>query len=84
MAMSFMVERVAELDRAEIRRSVMERFSVERMADAYEEVYREMLEGGPGRKDVPRAADASAEEAAGVIPAERLTTRRADRAVSAG
>jgi glycosyltransferase involved in cell wall biosynthesis len=83
LAMAFVVDRVAELDRAEIRRSVLERFSVERMADAYEKVYREMIAGGPERIDVPEPKTEDDDAAAGVIPAERLTTRRADRAVSA-
>lgn len=39
-AMAFRVDRVAALDRAAIRRSVLERFSVEAMATAYEDVYR--------------------------------------------
>ena len=84
MAMAFTVDRVAELDRAAIRQSVLERFSVERMADAYEQVYREIIAGGPDRMDVPSQESAADQAAAGVIPAERLTTRRADRAVSAG
>jgi len=39
-AMAFRVDRVAWLDRRAIRRSVLERFSVEAMATAYEDVYR--------------------------------------------
>jgi glycosyltransferase involved in cell wall biosynthesis len=42
-AMAFYVDRVADLDRAEIRESVIDRFSVERMTDGYEAIYREML-----------------------------------------
>lgn len=45
-AMAFKVDRVADLDRKAIRASVMERFSVERMTDGYEAVYRGAL-GGP-------------------------------------
>jgi glycosyltransferase involved in cell wall biosynthesis len=41
--MAFMVERVAELDRAEIRASVIDRFSASRMADAYEALYVRLL-----------------------------------------
>ena len=44
-AMAFKVERVADLDRGAIRESVLDRFSVERMTDRYEAVYRAMLEG---------------------------------------
>ena len=39
-AMAFRVDRVASLDRAAIRRSVLERFSAEAMTTAYEDVYR--------------------------------------------
>lgn len=39
-AMAFRIDRVASLDRAGIRRSVLERFSAEAMATAYEDVYR--------------------------------------------
>lgn len=42
-AMAAAVERVGALDRAEIRRSVVSRFSAERMADGYEAVYARML-----------------------------------------
>ena len=42
-AMAFKVDRVATLDREAIRASVIERFSVERMTDGYERVYRGVL-----------------------------------------
>ena len=42
-AMAFKVDRVAALDREAIRASVLERFSVERMTDGYEAVYRDVL-----------------------------------------
>ncbi len=41
--LAFQVERVGELDRAGIRRSVLERFSARRMTDRYEELYRRIL-----------------------------------------
>jgi glycosyltransferase involved in cell wall biosynthesis len=44
-AMAFKVDRVADLDRAAIRESVLERFSVERMTDRYEAVYAKLLRG---------------------------------------
>jgi len=44
--MAFNIDRVAELDRAEIRASVLERFSAARMTDQYEAIYRSMLESG--------------------------------------
>ena len=42
-AMAFKVDRVGDLDRAAIRESVIDRFSVERMTDGYEAIYRAML-----------------------------------------
>lgn len=71
-AMAFKVDRVASLDRQAIRESVIERFSVERMADRYEAVYAELL-AGPASEVVPVMADEA------VIPAERLANRREDR-----
>ena len=41
--LAFLVERVAELDRAAIRASVIDRFSATRMADGYEALYARML-----------------------------------------
>ena len=49
--MAFVVERVTELDRDEISRSVVERFSTGRMTDGYEAVYRRLLD------DAGRTAD---------------------------
>ena len=46
-AMAFRVDRVADLDRQAIRESVIERFSVERMTDGYEAIYRERLAASP-------------------------------------
>jgi len=43
--LAFSVPRVAELDRAEIRASVIDRFSAARMADGYEALYRRILGG---------------------------------------
>jgi len=43
------VEKVVELDRTEIRRRALERFSQARMVDEYEAVYRRLLEPGEGR-----------------------------------
>lgn len=82
-AMAFSVERVAQLDRAAIRTSVLDRFSAERMTDGYEAVYRQVLEGqaaGTTAADV-RARLAAGDEPVGtddssVIPAERLPDRR--------
>ena len=41
--MTFMVDRVATLDRDAIRTSVIDRFSAKRMADSYEALYRRLL-----------------------------------------
>ena len=69
-AMAFKVDRIADLDRQAIRESVLERFSVGRMTDGYEAIYRSLLPqsregtGGPGRmlpRDVP-AGDRSGVE----------------------
>ncbi len=60
--MAFLVERVAELDRAAIRTDVRDRFSACRMVDGYEDVYARVLSGGgvhgrePGFEHGPIAA----------------------------
>ena len=46
-AMAFKVDRIADLDREAIRESVIERFSIERMTDGYEAIYRDMLRRRP-------------------------------------
>jgi glycosyltransferase involved in cell wall biosynthesis len=42
--LAFLVDRVEELDRAQIRASVIDRFSAGRMAEAYEVVYRRAID----------------------------------------
>jgi glycosyltransferase involved in cell wall biosynthesis len=42
--MAFFVDRVADLDRAEIRASVINRFSAARMADEYETIYERLID----------------------------------------
>ncbi|MFP5342641.1 MAG: glycosyltransferase family 4 protein [Candidatus Limnocylindria bacterium] len=69
-AMAFLVDRVGELDRAEVRRSVIERFSLERMVDGYEAIYRTML-----ARTGPEGRRAALDDVA-VIPASRLEERR--------
>ena len=52
--LAFQVPQVEDLDRAEIRRSVIERFSATRMADSYEEIYRRLIaerSAGPAQRD---------------------------------
>lgn len=81
-AMAFMLDRVADLDRAAIRASVLDRFSAERMTDGYEAVYRQILgESDADDGTTEPAADTASESGADhVIPADRLSARRADRA----
>ena len=55
------VERVHDLDRAEIRRRALERFSPVRMTDEYERVYRRLLEDRRSRP--PAATDTRSPEA---------------------
>jgi glycosyltransferase involved in cell wall biosynthesis len=74
-AMTFMVDRVDDLDRAAIRASVLERFSVERMTDGYEAVYGAML-AGPGSTG---SREDGGDGDPAVMPAERLATGRGDR-----
>ena len=69
--MAFKVDRVDDLDRAAIRGSVIDRFSVERMTDGYEAVYERML-GGDASGQAPAGGDR-------IIPAERLSSRREGR-----
>jgi glycosyltransferase involved in cell wall biosynthesis len=54
--LAFKVPEVESLDRRAIRASVLERFSAERMADAYEAVYRRVL-GRESNGDKPRIVD---------------------------
>jgi glycosyltransferase involved in cell wall biosynthesis len=49
-AMAFKVDRIEDLDREAIRESVIDRFSVERMTDGYEAIYRDMLTHRSGRE----------------------------------
>lgn len=72
-AMAFVLDRVADLDRAAIRASVLDRFSAERMTDGYEDVYRQVLGETSSGDGFATAGDH-------VIPADRLSARRADRA----
>jgi glycosyltransferase involved in cell wall biosynthesis len=65
-AMTFKVRRVDDLDRRAIRESVIERFSVERMTDGYEAIYRTMLAGKvtpdeiAGPDDAPTTSETAA------------------------
>jgi glycosyltransferase involved in cell wall biosynthesis len=46
--LAFLTARVAELDRADIRASVLDRFSAGRMTTAYEQLYREVVAAAHG------------------------------------
>jgi glycosyltransferase involved in cell wall biosynthesis len=50
--MAFYVDRVADLDRAAIRASVIDRFSAARMADDYEAIYERLIADAPGAEPV--------------------------------
>jgi glycosyltransferase involved in cell wall biosynthesis len=71
-AMAFKVDRVEDLDRKLIRESVIDRFSVERMTDGYEAIYRRMLRR-PTRDRGP----------VGVMAKEEAEPRASDRAGAA-
>jgi glycosyltransferase involved in cell wall biosynthesis len=51
--MAYQIARVETLDRAEIRSSVIDRFSAGRMTDGYEEIYRTMIESAGGLGATP-------------------------------
>ena len=64
--LAFQVPQVEDLDRAEIRRSVLERFSATRMADGYEEIYRRLIAERSGdRADRADGADRDGRPAIG-------------------
>ncbi len=79
IAMAFLVDRVADLDRAAIRASVLERFSVEKMTDRYEAVYEKLLVGSAaaggaedGGDDEGDAADEPQRIAIPILREDRL------------
>ena len=51
--LAFLTARVAELDRAEIRASVLDRFSAGRMTTAYEQLYAEVVAAARGAGPAP-------------------------------
>jgi glycosyltransferase involved in cell wall biosynthesis len=59
--LAFQVDRVADLDRAAIRSSVIDRFSARRMADGYEALYERIL-GGDGSDGAARDGRGGREE----------------------
>lgn len=69
-AMAFLVDRAAELDRAAIRESVLERFSARRMADGYEAVYWRILDAIAGPGEGPGSDDG--------VTLTPIATRRVD------
>jgi glycosyltransferase involved in cell wall biosynthesis len=66
--LAFLVDRVGRLDRQEIRRSVLERFSAERMADDYERIYARRLQRA-GRDDLVPIAVNGGSPSVSVSPA---------------
>jgi glycosyltransferase involved in cell wall biosynthesis len=78
-AMAFKVDRVVDLDRRAIRESVLDRFSVERMTDRYEAVYRELLERpGAGRSSRPAVHVVGSDDTDDTDP-EPISAAGADR-----
>ena len=73
-AMAFVVERVGDLDRRDIRDSVLDRFSVERMTDRYEAVYGAMLETPAADSATPHGTSDD-----DLSEPEQLAARRGDR-----
>jgi glycosyltransferase involved in cell wall biosynthesis len=72
--------RIAALDRTEIRRRALSRFSVERMTADYEEVYRQVIAAPRGRPDVsPRWTPVSGNGTARSDPLAAKTTADAMR-----
>jgi glycosyltransferase involved in cell wall biosynthesis len=67
--MAFKVDRVAELDRAAISRSVRDRFSAKRMTDRYEAIYRTALGESGDETELEPAASGGADGATGATVA---------------
>jgi glycosyltransferase involved in cell wall biosynthesis len=71
------VELVPRLDRARIRERALERFSADRMVEAYEHVYRDVIAShGPGARDSDRTAVRRAPLPVFAFNAERPRARR--------
>ena len=77
--MAFRVAGVADLDRAAIRRSVLQRFSATRMTDAYEALYRSMLDVATPSSDGVRSDEPRAVGPGRVTP---LTAARSESAAA--
>ena len=71
-AMAFFADRLAGLDRREIRERVIERFSAARMTDRYEELYARMVEAAEA-STVPGERVADAEEVAEALATDLPT-----------
>lgn len=79
-AMAFKVDRVADLDRAAIRESVLERFSVERMTDRYEAVYARLLRDSGASEADDEGGDSDGDDGDGPEPRRiAIPIHRADR-----
>jgi glycosyltransferase involved in cell wall biosynthesis len=81
-AMAFKVDRVADLDREAIRRSVIERFSTERMTDGYEAVYRARL-GGADTSGGDEQVTEEHDDVSGVVAPDPPVARREGRPAAA-
>jgi glycosyltransferase involved in cell wall biosynthesis len=66
--LAYQVSRIETLDRAEIRASVLDRFSAGRMTDGYEAIYREML-GSAGSAVAARPSSGAGSGASGSLGA---------------
>ena len=66
--MALYVDRVAELDRAAIRASVIERFSAARMADDYEAIYEHLIASAAAAEPVGARPSRSARPAQSALP----------------
>jgi glycosyltransferase involved in cell wall biosynthesis len=72
-AMAFKVDRVGDLDRQAIRESVIDRFSIERMTDGYEAIYRQMLRTPPRVRRQMGVMDAEVEDRPRIDRTEAIT-----------
>ncbi len=77
--LAFKVEGAADLDRAEIRESVLERFSAGRMTDGYEALYRRMLRGAEVATDDDGEPDVGPDAGEPTPLGPRVASREQDR-----
>jgi len=88
--LAYQVARIETLDRAEIRSSVLDRFSAGRMTDGYEAIYRTMLDtagraeaaGMPGAAGAAGAASGVGERGGDPRPLKPVMSDASDLAAS--